>query len=253
MPKVAVLFLTPACNMHCDFCGAAADFEPIPYDEAAALVDRLAAEGTQSMVLGGGEPFLWKHDIFHLARRIRQRGMIAQVGTNATLAPGADAALHEFDRWILPLESLSGAVHDAMRHFDGGHLHKIMQLLDRLRKNSVEATVSSLVTQENFDSLIEVGALLEWYQQHGGRLHAWHLYRFLPVGRGGRFNSRRFETGGGIFESLAELLKKRYAGLRVYARPDMYHSRETSFHWWQGGALQGYAAIAFGLAAAPTS
>ena len=246
MFKVAVIFLTPHCNMRCDFCGAEAGFEPIPYDEAAGLVDRLAQEGTQSVVLGGGEPFLWPHDLIHLARRVRQRGMLAQVGSNGTLAPADDALLHEFDRWILPLESVSTGVHDAMRHYAGGHLQKVTRLLERLRAQQVEATISSLVSRENLESLLEVGELLSSYKRHGGLLHAWHLYRFLPVGRGGSFHAQRFATDRGVFDSLGGLVKRRFEGLQIYLRPDMYHSRETSFYWWQDGQLRCQAAVSGG-------
>jgi MoaA/NifB/PqqE/SkfB family radical SAM enzyme len=243
MAKVAVLMLTPACNMSCDFCGAEDGFGPIPYGEAASLVDRLAEEGVQSVVLGGGEPFLWKHELLHLARRVRQRGMLVQVGTNATLVPHDDAVLGEFDRWILPVESLEGHVHDAMRPFEGGHLQHVVSLLERLRRAQIEATISTLVTHENFDGVFEIGAFLSWYQRKGGRVHAWHLYRFLSVGRGGSCHAERFTTAPGVFESLGEIVKQRFGTLRIYLRPDMYHSKETSFYWWQNGELKRHASI----------
>jgi MoaA/NifB/PqqE/SkfB family radical SAM enzyme len=237
--KVAVLMLTPQCNMHCGFCGAEAGFDSIPYADAAALVDRLAAGGTQSLVLGGGEPFLWKQDLFKLAHHARQRGLLTQVGSNGTLAPQDDAALHEFDRWILPVESMDAAVHDGMRPYEGGHLHQVRHLLERLRRLGREATVSTLVSQENFEPLGRIGAWLQDYQEGGGRLHAWHLYKFLPVGRGGRFQAARFATDPEDFNALGALLKRRYPALKIYLRPDMYHSKETSFYWWHEGALQG--------------
>lgn len=249
MARVAVLFLTPACNMSCAFCGAEKGFDGIPYGEAAALVDRFAAQGVESVVLGGGEPFLWKHGLAQLARRVRERGMLAQVGTNGTLPPAEDAALHEFDRWILPLESVEGHIHDSLRPFEGGHLHKVIVLMERLRKQGLELTISTLVTHENFDSVFEVGAFLSWYKRKGGRLHAWHLYRFLPVGRGGSLNHSRFATVPGVFEALGDLVKRRFGSLRIYLRPDMYHSKDTSFYWWQGGQVRSLAAAESALIA----
>ncbi len=62
------------------------------------------------------------------------------------------------------------------------------------------------------DGLLRVGEFLRYFQENGGRLHAWHLYRFMPVGRGGSLNSERFETADGAFEAFGEVLKARFEG-----------------------------------------
>ena len=102
---------------------------------------------------------------------------------------------------------------------------------------------SSLVTKENVGSLDQVGAYLRWYQKNGGLLHAWHLYRFLAVGRGGRLHDERFSTGEGVFEAVGAELKARFEDLRIYLRPDMYHSKDTSFYWWQAGEMKTLSAL----------
>jgi MoaA/NifB/PqqE/SkfB family radical SAM enzyme len=245
-PKVAVLLLTPRCNMACDFCGADAGFDPLPQGEAEALASRLAREGVQSIVLGGGEPFLWRQDLLRLARHIRDLGLVVQIGSNGTLVPSDNAVLTEFDRWILPIESVEASVHDLMRPHQGGHLSQVLRLLERLRVEGVEATVSSLITQENLAGLGELGSLLRWFQQNGGRLHAWHLYRFMSVGRGGAQHAARFATAEGAFEAAGAVMKSRFRDLQVYLRPDLYHSKETSFYWWKRGRLMCHAALGGG-------
>lgn len=230
--------LTPRCNMRCDFCGAEAGFDAMPYREASALVKNLAATGVESVVLGGGEPFLWGEDLLGLATLVRQQGMLAQVGTNGSLIPEGAAVLEGFDRWILPIESLHDLTHNAMRRLPAGHLEKVMQVMDRLRRAGSTVTISSLVTQENFDRLLEIGAYLQWYQRNDGKVHAWHLYRFQPVGRGGESHADQFSTAPGVFGSLGASIKEKYGDLKVYLRPDMYHSRQTSFYWWEASAMK---------------
>ncbi len=45
------------------------------------------------------------------------------------------------------MESVDAGVHDALRPHHGGHLAGILRLLERLRLEAVEATISSLVTR----------------------------------------------------------------------------------------------------------
>ena len=126
-------------------------------------MSRLAHEGTQSVVLGGGEPFLWTHDIYRLAGLARQLGLLAQVGTNATMVAADDGSRCTLSTAgsFLWNRGIRSAIHDRLRAFDSGHLHKVIHLLERLRREAVEVTVSSLVTKENaWSLLIEVGDFL---------------------------------------------------------------------------------------------
>jgi MoaA/NifB/PqqE/SkfB family radical SAM enzyme len=236
-PRVAVLFLSPACNMACEFCGAEAAFSPMSWGKALELLQSLKRRGVESVVLGGGEPFLWREDPRRLAAEARALGLHTQVGSNGSWGMQDAETLRAFDRWVLPLESGEEAVHDAMRPHEGGHLALVKSLLERLRELKVEATISTLVTGENFDTLVALGEWIQAYASRGGRLHAWHLYRFLPVGRGGKLNSSRFLTAPGVFDEIGTLLQSRFPGLTIYRRPDMYHSKRVSFHWSERGKM----------------
>lgn len=239
-PQVAVLFLTPACNMRCSFCGSDEGFEPMGWIQAVSLLQKLKAEGATSVVLGGGEPFLWSEDPVELASIGRRLGLHMQVGTNVTGAPRSSEALRAFDRWVLPIESMSEEVHNHMRPLphDRSHLKTILSHLEDLRRARVEATISSLVSAKNFDDLLDVGDYLRSYVQSGGRLHAWHLYRFLPLGRGGSLHAADFLTSPEVYAELGILLKARFPDLKIYRRPDMYHSKSVTFYWSEKGALK---------------
>jgi MoaA/NifB/PqqE/SkfB family radical SAM enzyme len=240
--SVAVLFLTPACNMHCPFCGAQAGFEPMAWDESLGLLKGLKGAGVRSVVLGGGEPFLWGPDPAALAQEARRLGLTAQIGTNGLLAPDTEQGLKAFDRWILPVESASAGTHDAMRPHHSSHLGLVMGLLERLRRAGVEVTISSLVSAENMQGLSEVGAYLRSYAGEGGLIHAWHLYNFIPLGRGGSAHAPRFSVPLESFRGAGLALKRDFPDLKIYLRPDMYHSKNVSFHWRERDGLKVMAA-----------
>lgn len=84
-PVLAQIVPVRRCNLSCAYCnehdGSA---DPVPTCEMLDRVDRLAALGTSTIGLSGGEPLLHP-DILEIIRRIRQRGCLAQVLTNGYL------------------------------------------------------------------------------------------------------------------------------------------------------------------------
>jgi MoaA/NifB/PqqE/SkfB family radical SAM enzyme len=224
--------------MDCPFCGADAGFETMDFETALDLLKELKRASLESVVLGGGEPMLWKGGLQRLAQEARRLGLLVQIGSNATRVGADPRFLKSFDRWVLPLESLPGGAHEGMRPWGPGpHALVVLQLMERLKALGVEVTLSSVVTPENLDQLPELGRLIRGYQREGGRLHAWHLYRFLPQGRGGECNASRFQTQPGEFELLGARLKEGFPQLRIYLRGDMYHSRQVGFYWKASGKL----------------
>jgi len=230
-PRVGVLFLTPSCNMACGFCGSEADFEVLPYDSALNWIAQFKAKGGESVVLGGGEPLLWPHDLAALAGQARAMGLLTQLGSNATHAGQRSELLRSFDRWVLPLDAERPQAHDRLRSYPGGHFKLVIDQLERLREAQVEVSISSIVTAQNFDELLGLGRRLRHYVQGGGRLHAWHFYRFLPQGRAGARNARHYEISLPAFSELGSLIRNSFSDLPVLLRPDMYHSKEVGFYW----------------------
>jgi MoaA/NifB/PqqE/SkfB family radical SAM enzyme len=73
------------CNLSCTYCN---EFDstspPVPTDEMLHRIDLLAALGTASITLSGGEPLLHP-EIDEIIRRIRHHGMLAGLITNGYL------------------------------------------------------------------------------------------------------------------------------------------------------------------------
>jgi len=133
---IASILLTPRCDMACSFCAAERGFSTMTFDQARNLVDALVARGVRNLVLGGGEPFLWPHDVLGLARFAHDDlGAFVQVCTNGTGLPDGFERVAAVDRWILPVESMDSARHDALRHGRPGHLAIVRARIDALARD----------------------------------------------------------------------------------------------------------------------
>jgi MoaA/NifB/PqqE/SkfB family radical SAM enzyme len=229
--QVAVVMLTPACDMACPYCGAEASFRALGEGEAAALMWSLAGAGFRSVVLGGGEPFCWQGDLRRLAASAKAAGLEVQVGSNLRRLPADAPAWDEVDRWVLPLESADAAAHDALRPGAPSHYGVVLGALEAFRRAGREVTVSSVARPGAAQDLAGVAQLLRSWRARGLRLHAWHLYRFQAMGRAGACNAARFAQDEGQWRALADGLRQAFPDLPLLLRPDLLHSRQVAFFW----------------------
>jgi MoaA/NifB/PqqE/SkfB family radical SAM enzyme len=73
------------CNLSCTYCNEYDSFsKPVPRSEMLRRIDLLAALGSMSVHLSGGEPLLHP-DLDAIIRRIRRHGMFSGVLTNGYL------------------------------------------------------------------------------------------------------------------------------------------------------------------------
>lgn len=233
--SVAVVFLQPQCNMWCTFCVSEDDFEPLRFDHALVLLDHLVGRGITTVVFGGGEPFEWKGDVVELAREAKSRGMTVQVGTNGVDLPRDFATLDCFDRWVLPLESSEAAVHQTLRRHRKGHHALILERLQELQQTGRSVSISTVLTAVNRDGLPELARFLRGYHSVSENVHAWHLYRFLPLGRGGARNAGELSLPEASYlDAVAEVKRLRLPFL-VFQRADMYRSKSVEYFWSKDG------------------
>jgi len=242
---VAVVFLTPACALDCPYCGADDRYGVLNRPQAWALMESLAQQGFQSVVLGGGEPLLWPHGLRELCAAARSRGLLVQVGTSAAQLPDDAAEWRQVDRWVLPLESADAAAHDALRPMPDGSSHhaRVLAALGNFACGGGEVTVSSVARLGGEADLRGVGGLLERLRADGLRLHAWHLYRFQAMGRHGAANAPRFALQDTEWAAVSRSLRRDFPRIPVLLRPDMMHSKSVAFFWvtpqglWRQGPL----------------
>ncbi len=223
--------------MDCTFCVTEDDFEPIAPGAALELLDRLAAEGVRTVTFGGGEPFAWPHDVLNLARAAKQRGLFVQIGTNGIALPAGFEELDEVDRWVMPLESTDARIHDSMRLHRGGHHALQLERLAALQKVGKSVTLSTVLTQSNQQSLPGLAEHLREYHAITQNIHAWHIYRFLPLGRGGSRNKRELDLTRDQYLEACEVVRALELPFTIYRRPDMYRSKTVEFYWSEGGRV----------------
>jgi MoaA/NifB/PqqE/SkfB family radical SAM enzyme len=238
MKQIASLFLLPDCNAACVFCAAERDFSTMSFAQAESLLDQLGRGAIRNVVLGGGEPFLWPHGVERLASAAKERGFLVQLCTNGTVVPGSLAESPSIDRFILPLEAADPRIHDRLRASRPGHQALILRHLDALTCARRSFTLSTVVTALNVDQVREVARIVEGLALAGAPLHAWHLYRFLPVGRGGRRNADRLAIGPERYLATWREAKALAPHARLFRRDDMLASSSVEFYWAEGDVIR---------------
>ncbi len=238
LPSVAVIFLHPACNMTCTFCITEDNFEAMSEAQAADLWKTLKKEKFTSVVFGGGEPFVWPGNLVRLSQEAKRLGFVVQVGTNAAALPQNFASIPAIDRYVLPLESVDGNIHNKMRFHKEKHHQEIMDCLQKLRGAQKSVTISTIITKGNKDGLEKLALFLKEVDQPRPFIHAWHLYKFIPEGRGGRVNADALAIPDQEYTVVCDEVKAMAMPFPVYRRKDMYRSKTVDFFWYQRGRLQ---------------
>ncbi len=237
-PAIAVVFLHAACNMTCTFCGTENSVDGLTPNQARDTLHTIRQGGISNVVLGGGEPFAWKHDVLALAGDAKALGFFVQIGTNGIDLPNGFEALECVDRYVLPLDGYDAESHNAVRIARDGHFQLILNRLEALRSAGRSVTISTVVTSRNISALDRIARQLAEYSERGGQLHAWHLYKFLPIGRGGRESADELSISNAEFVEACASVKTSHPELTIYLRNDMRFSKHVDFFWYEGGTLR---------------
>lgn len=239
--RIAVVFLHGGCSMGCLFCVSDTALEGMTPALFARALDLLEDRGFEEIVIGGGEPTEWPHDWRTAASAAKARGFLVQLGTNGRLLPPGYPEFDAVDRYVLPLDGATAETHDRLRPSGGrtgeSHHRLILRRLEELRAAGREVTVSTVVNALNVREIGGIAARLNHHVESGGRLHAWHLYRFLPVGRGGARHAAELALPDTAYGAAVALARAAAPDLTIYKRPDMRHSRTVDFFWNHHGAV----------------
>jgi MoaA/NifB/PqqE/SkfB family radical SAM enzyme len=236
--SVAVLMLHQGCNMSCSFCVNEESLSSMNFLQAVKILHYLKGHSVSNLVLGGGEPFTWNEDVIRLTEVAQELGFFVQVGTNGVHLPENFEEIPSINRYVLPLESSMAATHNRMRFFHKRHHQIILNRLERLIGSNKSVTISTVVTQDNIYDLPDLADRLAAYANGGGKVHAWHLYRFIPEGRGGRRNATRLQVPTEDYRSATSAIKDRGLPFQVFRRLHMYQSKTVEFFWYENGRFQ---------------
>lgn len=236
--KIAVIMLLANCNMQCPFCINEESMQAFTLEQAKALIDQLVQEKVSVVVLGGGEPTLWKPNVFLLASYAKSKGLLTQVGTNGILLPENYASNVNVDRYVMPLDGVTPAVHNYMRPTQKNHYQLMLQRFEELQNANKTLTVSTVVSKQNLHEVEKIGEFLEVINKKSNFIHAWHLYKFVPEGRGGATNADELLISQDQYDTIATCETAKKHSFKVFRRDNMFESQTVEFFWRQDGKLK---------------
>jgi len=234
--------------------------ETLPPQALAQFLDVLSAAGARNVVLGGGEPAEWPWGWELACRMARERGFLVQLGTaGVALRPGFERVPWA-DRFVLPLDGDTPGLHNRFRPTGSGlkvsadraadfyamlggceppsgHFAVIMDRLAALAEAGREVTLSTVVNRESLHAMDRLAGLVENISRRMP-VHAWHLYQFIPAGRGGTRHADRFSIDRERFNAVVARTRGLIPGIRIFRRADMRFSRDVDFFWFEQGRIQ---------------
>jgi radical SAM protein with 4Fe4S-binding SPASM domain len=198
-PTELTLDITYICNLKCEMCPQAIDFEKKPSsnllkqyksnkemttDQILKLMDDAAAFGVKSVTITGGEPFLRK-DMLPIIERIKSRGMECQLLTNGMLI-NADTAARLVELGVEKITiSVDGPadIHNKIRKHASSfeRLIETVQMLQAEKKRQGKQlpylAFSNTISGSNAGRLAE---LMDAAGQYGVNVNFGYLYYVSP-------------------------------------------------------------------------
>ncbi len=236
--RVGVIMLHGACSMTCLFCITENTVTEMVPEQVEDVLNIMKNREMESVVFGGGEPLQWKFSLPSAISIAKSLGLHTQVGTNGIgLTPSVINKL-DADRYVLPLDSINPQVHNYLRKGFRRHYDIIKKRLNYLTVNRISITISTVVCSVNINDLNGIATYLFHLWDKGARIHAWHLYRFLPLGRNGFKNADLLYVSRDEYLEKTEAIKQRDLPFLVYRRPNMQFSKEVDFFWSEKGNIK---------------
>lgn len=236
--KVAVFFLEARCNMVCEYCVTQPNLVRASLQNAHDFLDYLKSRNIMNIILGGGEPFCWPHGLLALTERAKEMGFYVQIGTNGILLPKGFETTPSIDRFVMPLDSHLENVHNSLRRFDAkSHYKIIIDRISNIKRVNKSLTLSTVVTKLNIASVLDLAKFLKEFTQGTDFLHAWHLYQFMPTGRGGYVNADKLAISSDDYLDICSQVKDMNLDFTTFKRKNMYRPKTVEFFWYEKDSL----------------
>ncbi|HHL39854.1 MAG TPA: radical SAM protein [Deltaproteobacteria bacterium] len=151
-PLVVVLNVINRCNLRCIYCYGeyydrkVADFTT---GELKDLIDELAAMGTKSITIGGGEPLL-RGDIGEIIAHVKSRRIECGMNTNGTLIPKKIDAVSQLDSVCVSLDG--DEVPNDLNRGDGTY-RRIVEGIKAARAAGVHVHTNTVLTRNSIGSI----------------------------------------------------------------------------------------------------
>jgi len=162
--SIAIWNFTNRCNLSCLHCYSKADLDAVDTLTTEKIMDtlpKLKANGVKFLIFSGGEP-LTRKDIFDIASRCKELGIVTYLSTNGLYVKksNAEKILDTFNYIGISIDG-SEKVHDAFRGLEGSFLAsmKAVDLLNSYGKTKVG--IRFTITKDTYDDLAFIFELAE--------------------------------------------------------------------------------------------
>lgn len=160
---IAIWNLTNRCNLSCLHCYSKATLESedaLGTDEILASLEDMAQSGIRFIIFSGGEP-LTRHDIFEIAKRARELGIVTYLSTN-----GLYVHRHNVEKIVSAFDYIGVSIdgreetHDRFRGLKGS-FRLSMDAVRLLLEHSNRVGIRFTLTTETQDDLAFIFELAE--------------------------------------------------------------------------------------------
>jgi len=162
--SIAIWNFTNRCNLSCLHCYSKAELDSVDTLSTEKIMEtlpKLKANGVKFLIFSGGEP-LTRHDIYDIAGRCKELGIVTYLSTNGLYVKksNAEKILDTFNYIGISIDG-SEKVHDAFRGLKGSFIAsmKAVDLLNSYGRTKVG--IRFTITKDTYDDLAFIFDLAE--------------------------------------------------------------------------------------------
>ena len=162
--SIAIWNFTNRCNLSCLHCYSKADLDAVDTlttENIMSTLPKLKANGVKFLIFSGGEP-LTRKDIYDIAERCREIGIVTYLSTNGLYVKKSNAQkiLDTFDYIGISIDG-SEKTHDAFRGLEGSFVES-MKAVDLLNSyGQTKVGIRFTITKDTYDDLAFIFDLAE--------------------------------------------------------------------------------------------
>jgi len=202
-PEIITFRITSRCNNDCKYCfGPPKNLKELNLQNLKKLFNLFDKNGTKAVVLTGGEP-LFRDDFQDIIQELKRHKLKIFLDTNGDLFfKYQDLILENVDVLGLPIDFPNRSYRNK------NNLKTIIRTLNFLKETEKKPIVriSTVVTQENVDTLEEIGNLIKNYP-----VDIWKIYEFTPQNINAIKNKSVLEITPERFDRTTQKLKKKFS------------------------------------------
>lgn len=213
-PKTIDINPTSKCNLNCEFCWGPNETvgNELTLNQWIKIIDYFVNNGTESIILTGGEPLLYKN-IIELIDYIKNKGVRVTLSTNALLLDLFKDALLLIDDIGIPIDGSNACRNSRMRSNSLSHFGKVLESLNYIKSinKNLYVTIRTVLSKENFADLFNIAYLLD---KNKFKFDRWKIYQFSPFGRGS-INENKYHISSEQFLKLTRTIEKRFPNIKI--------------------------------------